>query len=151
TVYHNGRLSTMGKDDAREQDLDRELRAHLDLETEEQQDAGLQRDDAHYAALRTFGNLTLVKEDVRATRGWPSIEQVRRDVFYAARSFARTPGFTALIVLTLALGIGASTAMFSIVHAVLLRPLPYERPDQLVMLWELDPKQSSAVTFVSPA
>ena len=88
---------------------------------------------------------------VRATKFWGFVDQIRQDLAYTARAFARTPGFAALIVVTLALGIGASTLMFSVVRAVLLRPLPYSEPQRLVMLWESDPSRSNGVEFVSPA
>ncbi|HEX6465581.1 MAG TPA: ABC transporter permease, partial [Vicinamibacterales bacterium] len=88
---------------------------------------------------------------VEATRRWSPLEQIRQDLAYAARVFARTPVFTTLIVVTLALGIGASTLMFSVVRAVLLRPLPYSQPQRLVVLWESDPRSSDGIQFVSPA
>ncbi len=109
----------------REKDLDRELRAHLDLEAAEQEDAGLPPDEARYAARRAFGNTTSVKEDTRAMWGWTSVEGLAQDLRYGVRQFRRNPGF-----------IGANTAIFSVINGVILRPLAYQDPERLVTLDE---------------
>ncbi len=127
----------------REQELARELRSHLELETEEQRERGLAVEEAHYAARRAFGNATLIKEEVRQLWSWSWLEALKQDASYALRAFARTPGFAAIVIVTLALGIGATSAIFSIVNAVLLDPLPYPKADRLVVIWEKltrDPK-----------
>jgi putative ABC transport system permease protein len=119
-----------------EDDLDRELRAHLELEAEERRNEGLSAEEARYAAARALGNPLRIKEEVRATARWASLDDLRADLRYAIRILARHRGFTSAAVLTLALGIGANTAIFSAVEAILIRPLPYSDPERLVMVWE---------------
>ena len=111
--------------------LEKELRDHLDLEAEELQDAGVAPTEARYAAQRNFGNATLVKEDVRALSPWTWLETFFQDVRYALRQLRKAPGFTLIATFTLALGIGANTAIFTLVHAILLKSLPVSHPEQL--------------------
>jgi putative ABC transport system permease protein len=118
----------------REQDLDRELRDHMELEAQEQQSSGMVPNAARYAAQRVFGNTSLIKEEVREMWGWTFIERLKQDMTYALRGMRRSPGFTATAVLSLALGIGANTAIFSLIDALLLRWLPVRDPQELVQL-----------------
>ena len=123
---------------SREQDLQRELRSHLELEAQEQQESGRSPDDAPSAARRAFGNTTLVMEDIRAMWTWSPIDRLTQDLRYALRTMRKNLGFSAAAILSLALGIGANTAIFSLIDALLLRSLPVRNPAELaqVMLVE---------------
>ena len=120
----------------RDADLERELRSDLELEEEEQRDGGISGAEARYAALRAFGNPTLIREQTRAVWSWNWLESLARDLRFSLRMLRRTPGFTVIAILVMALGIGANVALFTVVHGVLLKPLPFQDPDRLVMLYE---------------
>jgi putative ABC transport system permease protein len=120
----------------REEDLERELNSDLELEALEQEENGLPQEEAQYAAKRALGNVMAIKEEIRESWSWSSLDGVRQDLVYAVRSFRRAREFTVVVILTLALGIGATTSMFSIVEAVLLNPLPFRNPDRLVAIFE---------------
>ena len=115
-------------------DLEEEIRSHLQMEEQENLESGMTPDEAHYAALRRFGNVTLAQERSREMWGWNSVETLWQDLRYGLRMQAKNPGFTAVAIITLALGIGANTAIFSLIDAVMLRSLPVHDPSQLVVL-----------------
>jgi predicted permease len=117
-------------------DLERELRSDLNLEEEEQRELGLSPEAARYAARRAFGNPTLIREHTRATWHWNWPEQMVRDLKYGARTLLRSPGFSLISVLVMALSIGATTSLFTMVRAVLLRPLPFRDSGKLLVLHE---------------
>ena len=120
-----------------EQELADEIESHLEMQIKDNQRLGMGPDEARYVALRKFGGVDQVKETYRDRRGLPSVETFLRDVGYGGRMLRRTPIITAVAILSLALGIGANTALFSVVDAVLLKTLPVTEPEQLVLFeWE---------------
>jgi hypothetical protein len=128
-------------------DLSEEIREHLDEKVEELVAGGMVRRDAEAAARREFGNLTLLEEDGRGVWRWPRVEDFVQDIGYGLRMLGKAPGFTAIAVLTLAIGIGANTAVFSVVNSVLLKPLNYPRAEELVSLHQVAPGAAGLADF----
>ena len=120
----------------RNTDLERELQSDLELEEEEQRERGMSSREARYAALRAFGNPTLIREQTHAVWSWNMIENLLRDLRISVRTLFRSPGFSLIAVLVMALCIGAATSLFTVARSVLLRPLPFRDPGRLVMVYE---------------
>jgi putative ABC transport system permease protein len=131
-AHRLGRLLPWLRQRQAEQDIQRELDLHLDLETGQNIEAGMSLDEARREARRSLGNRPLIREDARAVWSWRWLDVLRREGRYVFRGLCRRPGFSVLVIGILALGIGTTTAMFSVVHGVLLAPLPFREPAQLV-------------------
>jgi predicted permease len=117
------------------EELEQDIRDHIDRETQDNIARGISPEEARYAALRKFGNVTRIQEDTRDVWSLVWFEQLLEDVRYGFRLLRRSPLFSLAAILTLAIGIGANTAVFTVVHAVLLQPLPYPYPDRLAIIW----------------
>ena len=122
-------------------EIDDELTFHLEMRERGLIEQGLSPEEARHAARRHFGNLTLAREDSRQLWGFRWLDELGHDLRFAFRSFRRNPGTTAAAVMTLALGLGVGTAVFSVVNALLFKPLPYEDPDRLVMVWSVNEQE----------
>jgi hypothetical protein len=118
----------------REEEMEEEVKSHLHMAARERMERGETEEQARASARREFGSVGLVKDVTRSTWGWNWLEQLSQDARYGARMLLGKPGFTLVATITLALGIGATTAVFSVVNAVLFRPLPFRQPDRLVWI-----------------
>src|SRR5678815_4403696 len=136
---------------ALDDELADEMREHLERLAQEHVERGMTPQAARAAARRDFGPVTQVVEEARDARGVMWIVNAWQDARYGVRLMTRAPGFAAAAILTVALGIGATTAMFSVVYSVVLQPLPYRQPDRLVNLWNTAPKRGLTRAFVGNA
>jgi predicted permease len=133
------------------EDLDRDIQEHIERETQDNIDRGMSAEEARYAALRKFGNVRRVKEDTWEVWNMAWLEQLWQDVRFGLRMLLRNPGFSLVAALTLALGIGANTYIFSVVDALVFRPLAFAHPNRLVALWERVPRQGNERGELSPS
>ena len=148
------RLSAVWRRRRMDRELEEEMQFHLDMQAEDNQSGGMDPEQARYAARRQFGSVLLARDLGREVWGWGSLDRLGQDLRYTARTLARSPGFTTVVVLTLALAIGANTTIFSIVNAIQFRPLPFRDADRLVMVsesndqqprWRRDPRLATAL------
>jgi predicted permease len=130
-LFHRGRAGA---------ELENELQFHLDQQIAENLASGMSPEEARIAALRLFGNPAALRDQARDSWSWQWLELLLRDVRFSIRTLARTPGFSVLAILVMGLGIGANVALFTVVRSVLLKPLPFPAPDQLVRVYEADAK-----------
>lgn len=137
----------------RDADLERELQSDLELEEEDQRELGLSPQEARTAALRAFGNPTLIREHTRTIWSWTILENLLRDLRISVRTLFRSPGFSLIAIIVMALCIGAATSLFTVVRSVLLKPLPFRDPSHLVMIYEhfRDPSMNAHEFDYNPA
>jgi putative ABC transport system permease protein len=143
------RMRATVRNESRDMEFQVEMEEHIRLLAERYSRQGMTPDAAILAARRQFGNTALLEEDRRAIQAIPGIDAVRGDLAYAARTLRKNPGFAATAVATMALGIGANTAIFGICNAVLFKPLPYAEPDRIMTLWER--MSNGKLSTVAPA
>ena len=143
------RLRTLFRRNRSSQQLDDEIQFHLEPQIAENIASGMGPEEARHAATRAFGNTTFLKEETRDTWGWLCLEQCGQDLRYAFRRLSKDRSFSLVAVLVLALGIGANTTLFAVVRSVLLKPLPFENPDQLVTLYEQSADHKHAYNVVA--
>jgi putative ABC transport system permease protein len=144
------RLRSLFRRDSVEADMNEELHFHFEQQVAKLTQAGMKEEDARRKARIGFGSEDKIREDCREARGVGPIETLLQDLHYGARMLRKNPGFTAIAVLTLALGMGATTAIFSVIDAVLLRALPYGDPARLVIVWENNTRLSNPHNVVAP-
>ena len=146
-IKHKARA--LGDHSGMDRELDSEVTFHLEMETQKYIREGMSKDEARALALRNFGPMTKHKEEARDARGVSWLEELVKDVRYGFRQLGKNPGFAAMAILTLGLGIGSNTAIFSVINGVLLKPLPYEHGDRLVLLQQSAPLNNQPTVGVS--
>src|SRR5215813_11578190 len=131
-----------------EREMEEEMHFHFEMQIEQNLDAGMAAEEAHYAARRQFGNQTWLKEVSREMWSLNSIETLIQDLRYGARMLLKIPGFALVAIITLSLGIGANTTIFSLINSLLLKPIPFPQADRLALVWQSqvnDPKNRNIV------
>jgi hypothetical protein len=128
-------------------DISVSIQEHMEDRIEELMDDGISRKHAEQKARREFGNVALLEQRSREVWQWPALESILADLKFTFRRLRKSPGFTATVLLTLAIGIGANTAIFSVLNSILLRPLPYPNSEQLVSLWLNAPGAGGLANF----
>jgi hypothetical protein len=144
------RLRALFRSKKMDAEVDEELRQHLEYEAEKYRRSGVSPDEAMRRARVALGGRTQVQQQCRESRGTKFIEDLSQDLRYATRSFAKTPGLSLMIVLSLAIGIGANTAIFSLTSTLLLKPLPYPNPNRIAILWLRSPGVGIPQDWPSP-
>jgi len=144
------RLRVLFRRDRFDREIEEEMQFHLEMQAEENREGGMPADEARYAARRRFGNALLLKEASREMWGMAFLQEVAQDLTYALRLLRKNPGFSVVAVVVLALGCGANTAVFTVVNAVLLRPLPFRDSHQLVYLTEVNKRRGLEEGWVAP-